>query len=101
MAATEKIEVELPKELLRHLEMSGKDRSDFIRLAIEHELARQLHEGLRLSYENPHPESEEFAELGLADWAAGLPEGDEGLVDPSAGTPIRWVEGKGWVEETE
>jgi hypothetical protein len=26
---------------------------------------------------------------------------DEGLVDPSAGTPVRWTPDDGWREETE
>jgi hypothetical protein len=28
-----------------------------------------------------------------------LPADEEGLVDMSAGKPVRWVEGEGWVEE--
>jgi len=40
-----------------------------------------------------------LAESGFDDWASGLPEEDvSGLVDPKAGTPVRWVPGKGWVE---
>lgn len=37
---------------------------------------------------------------GLADWGSRLPTDDEGLVDVSAGKPVRWVEGHGWVEES-
>ncbi len=35
---------------------------------------------------------------GLLDWAAHLPAGDEGLVDPTQGKAIRWVQGQGWGE---
>ena len=74
------------------------NRSRFIAQAVEHELARRRHEELRRSLAHPHPEAAELADAGLDEWAASLPEGDEGLVDMSAGTPIRWVEGEGWVE---
>jgi hypothetical protein len=40
----------------------------------------------------------ELADAGLADWAAGLPAGDESLVDVSTGKPVRWVAGQGWTE---
>ena len=37
------------------------------------------------------------SQLGFEEWTRGLPEEDaEALVDPSAGTPVRWVPGKGW-----
>ena len=32
---------------------------------------------------------------GVRPWVSDLP-ADEGLVDVDAGTPVRWVEGKGW-----
>ena len=38
--------------------------------------------------------------MGIADWGESLPTDDEGLVDASAGKPVRWVEGQGWVEES-
>ena len=48
----------------------------------------------------PTTEAAELAETGLADWGGSLPEGDEGLVDAGGGKPVRWVEGRGWVEES-
>src|ERR1022692_477042 len=40
----------------------------------------------------------QLAKLGFEEWTRGLPEEDaEALVDPSAGTPVRWVPGKGWL----
>jgi len=43
---------------------------------------------------NPHPETVDLADAGLEDWTADLP-ADEGLVDVTAGTAVRWIEGKG------
>ena len=58
-------------------------------------------EELRLSLENPHPESLEVAELGFGNWASGLAgEDGESLLDDPIGRPVHWVPGEGWVEET-
>jgi hypothetical protein len=66
------------------------------------ELDRRRRAQLRLSLQNPHPESAELAEQGIAEWARGLPEEDtEALVDSRAGRPVRWVPGEGWVEDRE
>lgn len=54
---------------------------------------------LQRSLRNPHPETRLFAEMGEAEWFAGLPDGDEDLVDPEAGQAVRWIPGEGWVEE--
>jgi hypothetical protein len=40
-----------------------------------------------------------LADTGLEDWTADLP-ADEGLVDLTGGTAVRWVEGQGWVQES-
>jgi len=59
-------------------------------------------EELRRSLRNPHPESAELADEGLAAWARGLPKEDTlALVDGSSGDAIRWVPGEGWVESSE
>lgn len=63
------------------------------------ELRRRDRESLERSLGNPHPETLELADAGLADWCASLPAEDEELVDRSAGTPVRWIEGQGWTEE--
>lgn len=99
MPTTERVTVTLPTELLENVDRLAKNRSRFIAQAVEHELARRRHEELRRSLERPHAEAAELADAGLDDWGSSLPEGDEGLVDMSAGTPVRWVEGEGWVEE--
>jgi hypothetical protein len=46
---------------------------------------------------NPHPETTDLADIALGDWVKDLP-GENELVDLSRGTPVRWVEGRGWVE---
>ena len=99
MATTERVTVTLPAELIQNIDRLEKNRSRFIKDAVEHELAHRRREGLRRSLEHPHPEAAELADLGLDEWAASLPADDEGLVDMSAGKPVRWVEGEGWVEE--
>ena len=98
MPTTERVTVTLPADLIVNIDRLERNRSRFIAQAVEHELARRRHEGLRRSLEQPHPEAAELAGAGLDEWAASLPEGDEGLVDMAAGTPVRWVEGQGWVE---
>lgn len=99
MAATERVTVTLPAELVESIDRLEKNRSRFIAQAVVHELDRRRREGLRRSLEQPHPEAAELADAGLDDWAASLPEGDEGLVDMAAGRPVRWAIGEGWIEE--
>jgi len=99
MATTARVTVTLPTELVENIDRLEKNRSRFIAEAVEHELARRRRDGLLRSLEHPHPEAAELGIAGLEDWSASLPEGDEGLLDMSAGTPVRWVEGDGWVEE--
>jgi Arc/MetJ-type ribon-helix-helix transcriptional regulator len=99
MAAIERVTVSLPAEMVEDIDRLERNRSRFIAEAVQHELARRRREGLLRSLRNPHPEAAELAETGLADWSASLPAADEELVDPNAGKPVRWVEGRGWVEE--
>lgn len=100
MATTERVTVTLPIDLVEGIDRFERNRSRFITEAVEHELVRRRREGLLRSLASPHPEAAELAETGLADWGASLPADDEGLVDESAGKPVRWVEGQGWVEES-
>ena len=100
MAATERVTVTLPTKLIQRIDRFDRNRSRFITEAIEHELARRRREGLLRSLEHPHPETAELADAGLTDWAASWVPGDEGLVDLTSGTPVRWVEGQGFVEES-
>ncbi len=99
MPTTERVTVTLPAELVDDIDRLEKNRSRFIAQAVEHELTRRRREALLRSLENPHPEGAELAEAGLSEWDASLPAEEQDLVDPSAGTPVRWVEGEGWMEE--
>ena len=100
MATTERVTVTLPAELVESIDRVERNRSRFIAEAVEHELSRRRREGLLKSLASPHPDGRELAETGIGDWVAGLPDSDEGLVDRSAGKPVRWIEGQGWVEES-
>ena len=99
MPTTKRVTVTLPAELVQRIDRLEKNRSRFITEAVEHELDRRRREGLHRSLDHPHPEAVKLADAaGLEEWAASLPDGDEGLVDMTAGKPVRWVEGEGWVE---
>jgi Arc/MetJ-type ribon-helix-helix transcriptional regulator len=102
MATVERVTVTLPDDLVSDIDRREKNRSKFVAEAIRHELDRRRRAELRRSLQNPHPESAELAEQGFEEWARGLPEEDtEALVDRSAGKAVRWVAGKGWVEDGE
>ena len=100
MPTTERVTVTLPTEMIDGIDRFEKNRSRFIAQAVDHELTRRRREGLLRSLQSPHPEATDLAEAGLDEWGERLPMEEEGLVDPSAGTPVRWVEGEGWAEET-
>ena len=93
----QRVTVTFPPELLRGIDRLERNRSKFIQEAVRHELERRRREELHRSLRNPHPESLELAELGLGEWAARLPE-EDGLVDPDAGTELRWSFEEGWRE---
>src|SRR5262245_44365957 len=99
MAATARVTVTLPAELVESIDRLERNRSRFVSDAVKRELARRRRAGLLRSLKNPHPEAADLAEAGLAEWGASLPVEDEELVDVSAGKRVRWVEGRGWVEK--
>lgn len=101
MALSERVTVTLSSDLLKSIDRLERNRSRFIQAAVRHELERRRREELRRSLGAPHPESAELAEQGMQDWAANLPEEDaHGLVNPGAGTAVRWVAGEGWIADT-
>jgi len=101
MATIERVTVSLPVDLVESIGRFEHNRSRFIAEAVKHELVRRRRrEGLLRSLKSPHPEATDLSETGLADWGASLPDNDR-LVDESAGKPVRWVEGQGWVEVSE
>ena len=96
---TARVTVTLPADLVEDIDRLERNRSAFVFRAVRNELQRRRREHLRQSLRAPHTESRQMAEAGFAVWAQGLPREDvSGLVDPKAGTPVRWVPGKGWVE---
>jgi post-segregation antitoxin (ccd killing protein) len=98
MPGAERVTVTLPAELLEEIDRLERNRSRFISEAVRHELDRRRREALLQSVRSPHSETAELVDTGLADWTSDLPE-DEGLVDSSAGTAVRWIEGQGWTRE--
>lgn len=96
--ASERVTVTLPVELLQEVDQLERNRSRFIAEAVQHELSRRRRAALMESVRSPHPETTQMVDPGLADWTSELPD-DEGLLDPSGGTAVRWVEGQGWIKE--
>ena len=95
----ERVTVTFPPELIQGIQRWERNRSKFIQEAVRHELERRQREELHLSLGNPHPETQELADLGFDEWARRIPEeATVGLVDPEAGTPVCWVPGEGWRE---
>jgi hypothetical protein len=77
--------------------MKKANRSRIVLEAERHELERRRRSELRRSLRSPHPHTSALAAVGAADWTKGPPDEDlAGLVDASAGQPIRWTR-KGWV----
>ncbi len=99
MPGVERVTVTLPDHLVRDIDRLENNRSRFVAEAIRRELDRRRRAELRRSLRNPHPDTAELAEQGFKEWARGLPKEDAAaLVNPSAGTPVRWIPGQGWVE---
>ena len=98
-ALMERVTVTLPVELVEKIDQLERNRSRFIAEAVEHELAQRRRDALLQSVQNPHPETIELVDMGLSEWISDLPS-DETLVDASAGTPVRWIEGQGWTKES-
>lgn len=97
MASVERVTVTLTAELVEGIDRIERNRSRFIAEAVEHELARRRRDTLVASLQQPHPESIDLSDANLGDWTAGLQE-DAGLVDAAGGTPVSWIEGRGWVK---
>ena len=94
-----RITVTLPPELVSEIDRRERNRSRFVVDAVRREIQRRRREEVRRSLENPPPESSELADAGLEDWDSIRPDDRASLLDPSAGKPIRWVEGRGWLEK--
>jgi len=94
----ERVTVTLPTETIRDIDRQERNRSRFVLQAVQKELERRRREELRRSLRTPHQDGDDIAEAGFVEWAEGLPEGDEDLIDIHAGVDVKWVPGKGWVE---
>ena len=93
------ITITLPPETVEEIARFESNRSRFVLEAIRRELQRRRREELRQSLRTPHPESDRVAEEGFEAWGRSWSaDAKEDLVDPRAGTPIRWTPGKGWTE---
>jgi hypothetical protein len=99
MHMNERVTVTLPEEIVRDIDRRERNRSRFVLQAVQHELKRRQKEELRRSLRTPHQDSDDIAQAGFAEWAEGLPEGDEDLIDIQSGENVRWVPGKGWIKE--
>ncbi|MCL4838310.1 MAG: hypothetical protein KJ058_10145 [Thermoanaerobaculia bacterium] len=94
-----RVTVTLPEELVAEIDRSAPNRSRFVAEAVTRELARRRRAALCASLASPHPESLVVAEAGVAEWGRSLPTEDaEGLLDPSEGRRVAWVDGRGWTE---
>ncbi len=99
MGIADRVTITLAAELVEGIDRLDRNRSRFIADAVKHELARRRHASLLNSVRSPHPETIDLADAGLGDWTADLPD-DDGLVDITGGTAVRWVEGQGWLKES-
>jgi Arc/MetJ-type ribon-helix-helix transcriptional regulator len=95
---TERVTVTLPAEMVDEIDRVERNRSRFIAEAVQNELVRRRREGLLQSVRQPHAETIEFVDAGLAEWTSGLAD-DQALIDPARGIAVRWIEGQGWVKE--
>jgi hypothetical protein len=95
---SERVTVTMPADLIAGIDRLERNRSRFIADAVRHELKRRRRQELLHSLEEPHPDSITTASLGLERWRQGLPAGDDGLLDPRGGVPLRWSEEQGWQE---
>ena len=96
-----RVTVTLPDDIVRAIDKREKNRSRFVLEAVEHELESRRRQELLASVESPHPQSEEVAEAGLAEWGGWGTADDEGLLDAEAGRDVRWSPEQGWTEEGE
>ena len=98
MAAVDDVVVRLGAHLIADVDRVTTDRSRFIRDAIRNELRRRGFADLQQSLDNPNPETLAYDDAGLEDWAGDSSNDYDQLVDPKAGTQVRWVPGTGWVK---
>ncbi len=93
-----RVTITLPDEVVEEIDLWESNRSRFLAEAARRELARRRREALLRSLDEPHPEAGRVAEAGVEAWGELVAPGDEDLLDPESGRPVRWVPGRGWEE---
>ena len=96
--AVERVTVTLPEEVLRDIDRRERNRSKFILQAVQRELEWRQREQLRLSLNEPHPESMQTAEWGIQQWVLSADERDADLLDQKEGKKVCWEPEIGWTE---
>jgi hypothetical protein len=96
-----RVTVTLPDVIVEEIDRWEKNRSKFVLEATERELELRRRQELERSLRYPHPESRQVSEAGIEEWGEASTPEDEGLVDPSAGKPLRWTPEDGWREGAE
>ena len=100
MSAKVRIAVTLPVAVVGEIDRLEDNRSKFVLEAVRHELQRRRRDSLRRSLRSPHPESASLADVDIAEWTRNLRDEDpESLLEPGAGTPVRWIPGEGWRDD--
>ena len=97
-ASSERVTVTMPADLVAGIDRFESNRSRFIADAVRHELKRRRRRELLRSLEEPHHDIITTVSLGLESWRQCLPAGDDALLDPRGGVPLRWSEEQGWQE---
>jgi len=96
---TARVTVTLPPEIVEEIDRRDSNRSRFVLEAVRREVQRRRREEVRRSLANPHPESSVLADAGLEEWGGRQLRGEASeLLDLSEGKPVRWVQGRGWVD---
>jgi hypothetical protein len=94
-----RVTVTLPRELVEEIDRRERNRSRFVLDAVRREVQRRRREEVRRSLASPHPESSELADAGLEEWGTRARGGESSdLLDLAEGKPVRWVQGRGWVD---
>jgi hypothetical protein len=95
-----RITVTLPPELVSEIDRRERNRSRFVVEAVRREVLRRKRDEMRRSLENPHPDSSELADAGLEEWGRREKAGDDtDLLDWTQSRRVRWIEGRGWIED--
>ena len=97
--ATTRVTITLPPGIVSEMDRLERNRSRFVLDAVRREIERRREEALRASLHQPHPESLDLAEAGLAEWGGSVSgPGADDLLLRDGGRDVRWVPGSGFEE---